>query len=91
MVLAGDVVFIAGTPAYFPPNHAAAEYEAGYAGERGGVLWAASAADGTKLAQYKLDAAPAWDAMAAADGHLYLCTTDGKVVCFGKKPPAPGR
>jgi len=91
MVLAGDVVFIAGTPAYFPPNHAAAEYEAGYAGERGGVLWAASAADGTKLAQYKLDAAPAWDAMAADDGHLYLCTTDGKVVCFGKKPPAPGR
>ncbi len=85
MVLAGEVVFVAGTPAYFPPRHKAETYAAAYAGQRGGVLWAASAQDGTKLAEYTLDAAPVWDAMAVADGHLYLCTTDGGVRCFGPK------
>ena len=84
MVWAGDVLFVAGTPAYFPPDHPAATYEAAYAGKLGGVLWAASASDGKKLAQYKLDAAPSWDGLAAANGRLYVSLSDGTVMCMGK-------
>jgi outer membrane protein assembly factor BamB len=82
MVLAGDVLFVAGTPAHFPPDHPAAKYEAAHAGKLGGVLWVASASDGKKLAQYKLDGAPSWDGMAAAGGRLYVATADGKVLCM---------
>ncbi len=78
MVLAGDVLFVAGTPAVFPENDLARAYE----GRMGGVLWAASVADGRKLAEYKLDAAPAWDSLAATRGRLFLCTADGRVHCF---------
>jgi len=85
MALAGNVLFVAGTPAYFPPRNPVAKYEQGYAGKLGGVLWAASAKDGGKLAEYKLDAAPAWDAMAAANGRLYISTADGKITCFAGK------
>ena len=48
----------------------------------GGILWAASAEDGQKLAEYKLDAPPSWDSLAAADEKLFLCTQDGYVHCF---------
>ncbi|MHC5055734.1 MAG: outer membrane protein assembly factor BamB family protein [Planctomycetota bacterium] len=85
IVLAGDVVFVAGTPMHFPPDHPAEKYEAAYAGELGGVLWAASADDGRKLGEYKLDAAPSWDGMAAAGGRLYISTADGKLVCMGAR------
>jgi PQQ-like domain len=51
----------------------------------GGILWAASAATGEKLAEYKLDAAPVWDSMAVAGGRLYIATQDGKLRCFGEK------
>ena len=83
MVLADAVVFVAGTPAQFPPDHPAGKYEAAYEGRLGGVLWAASTADGQKLAAYKLEAAPAWDGMAAAGGRLYLSLKDGTIVCMG--------
>jgi len=83
MVLADDIVFVAGTPVYFPPNHPAAKYEAAYDGNLGGLLWAASAADGSKLAEYKLEAPPCWDGMAAAYGRLYLSMKDGSVMCMG--------
>ncbi|MHC4252140.1 MAG: outer membrane protein assembly factor BamB family protein [Planctomycetota bacterium] len=85
IVLAGDVLFVAGTPMHFPPDHPAEKYEAAYAGKLGGVLWAASAADGRKLAEYKLGAAPSWDGMAAAGGRLYISTADGKLVCMGAR------
>ena len=82
MVLAGDVVYVAGTPAYFPPDHPAAKYEAAHAGKLGGVLWAASATDGKKLAECQLDAAPAWDGMAAANGCLFVSLKNGTVQCW---------
>ncbi|KPK41737.1 MAG: hypothetical protein AMK72_14955 [Planctomycetes bacterium SM23_25] len=85
MVLAGDVLFVAGTPAHFPPDHPAAKYEAAHEGRLGGVLWAASATDGTKLARCQLDAAPTWDGMAAANGRLYVSLADGAVVCLGER------
>jgi hypothetical protein len=83
MVLAGDVVFVAGTPAFFPPEHPVDKYDAGYAGRLGGLLWAASTADGKRLAEHKLDAPPCWDGMAAAAECLVLALQDGRIVCFG--------
>lgn len=73
---------MAGTPVYFPPEHPVEEYEAAFAGRRGGVLWAASARNGRKLAEYKLDAPAAWDGMAAANGRLYISLAGGSVVCM---------
>ncbi|UCG48735.1 MAG: PQQ-binding-like beta-propeller repeat protein, partial [Phycisphaerales bacterium] len=81
IVLAGDVLFVAGTPVVFPENDLAKAYE----GRMGGVLWAASASTGEKLAQYTLDAPPAWDSLAAANGVLFLSLADGRVICMGPK------
>ena len=81
MVLAGDVLFVAGTPVAFPSGDLAKAYE----GRMGGVLWAASAATGEKMAAYKLDAAPAWDGMAVAGGRLYIALEDGRVICMSEK------
>jgi len=81
MALAGDVLFVAGTPVAFPTGDLAKAYE----GRMGGVLWAASAATGEKMAEYKLDAPPAWDGMAVAGGKLFLSLKDGSVICFGRK------
>lgn len=83
LVLAGDVLFVAGTPVVFPEDDLAKAYE----GRMGGLLWAASAANGEKLAQYTLDAPPAWDGLAAANGFLFLSLADGRVVCM--EPTAP--
>lgn len=81
IVLAGDVLFVAGTPVVFPEGDLAKAYE----GRMGGILWAGSASTGEKLAQYTLDAPPAWDSLAAADGMLFLSLADGRVVCMGPK------
>jgi len=81
IVLADDVLFVAGTPVVFPEHDLAAAYE----GRMGGVLWAASAVNGKKLAEYKLDAPPAWDSLAAANGRLFFSLADGRVVCMGPK------
>jgi len=82
MALAGKTVFVAGTPAYFPPDHAVAQYEAAYAGKLGGVLWAASTVNGKKLAEFKLPAAPRWDGLAVANGKLFIALKDGTVACM---------
>ena len=79
MALAGDVLFVAGTPVAFPEDDLAKAYE----GRMGGVLWAASAGTGEKLAEYTLDAPPAWDSLAAANGLLFLSLADGRVMCLG--------
>jgi outer membrane protein assembly factor BamB len=81
MVLAGETVLVAGTPVAFPADDLAKAYE----GRMGGVLWAASAATGQKLAEVKLDAPPAWDAMAVANGRLFIALQDGRLLCLGDK------
>jgi outer membrane protein assembly factor BamB len=79
MALAGDAVFVAGAPLVFELK----DLGATYAGRRGGVLRAVSTADGSKLAEYQLDVLPAWDAMAAAYGKLFIVNQDGSVDCWG--------
>ena len=78
MVLAGDVLFVAGTPVAFPADDLAGAYE----GRMGGVLWVGSATTGEKLADYRLDAPPAWDSLAVANGRLYLSLKGGRVTCM---------
>ncbi|MHC4504913.1 MAG: hypothetical protein ACYTFI_16540, partial [Planctomycetota bacterium] len=80
MVLAGGRLFVAGPPDVVDADDPMAAFE----GRKGAVLCAHSAADGKKLAERKLDAPPVFDGLIAAAGRLFMCTTDGHVLCFGK-------
>jgi len=96
MLLAGDVLFLTGPPDLIDEEQAAktmttpetqanlVEHAAALAGQRGAALWAVSASDGRILAEQPLDAPPRFDGLAAAEGNLFLVTTDGKVLCFGR-------
>jgi len=83
IAMAGDTVFVAGEPMKFD-NPSFENYVAAYAGEKGGQMLAVSATDGKKIAEYELQAAPAWDGIAAANGKLYVCLADGTIQCMGK-------
>ena len=91
----GNTLFLAGPPTTLDEEKAfdsylkastqaelAGERDA-FAGRRGALLYAVSAADGAKLAERKLASMPIFDGMAAARGRLYLSTTDGRVLCLG--------
>lgn len=80
LVLAGDRLFLAGPPDVVPKNDPMASFE----GRKGARMWAVDASNGKKLAEYKLKTLPAFDGMIAAEGRLYLCTADGRVICMGK-------
>ncbi|HUV66784.1 MAG TPA: PQQ-binding-like beta-propeller repeat protein [Sedimentisphaerales bacterium] len=81
LVMAGDTVFVAGTPVAFPADDLAKAYE----GRMGGILWVASASTGEKVAECKLDAPPVWDGMAVANGQLFISLQEGRVMCMGGK------
>lgn len=97
MTLADKTLFVAGPPDMIDEEQTfqatidrdpeiekqLAAQDAAFDGEQGGVLLAVSAVDGRILAQYELESLPQWDAMAAADGKLFVVTTDGRIVCFG--------
>lgn len=78
MVRAGDTIFVAGSPDVVDPK----DPHGAWQGRKGGILAAFAAGDGHKLAEYKLPAPPVWDGMAAANGSLYISTTDGRVLCM---------
>ena len=59
-----------------------ADQDAALAGQRGGLLWVVSKDDGTSQKRIELDTTPVWDGMAAAEGRLFLATTDGNVTCY---------
>jgi hypothetical protein len=83
IAMAGDVLFVAGEPMRFDePTYK--KYVAAYNGRLGGRLLAVSAIDGKQLAEYKLNAAPAWDSIAIANGQLYIGLEDGTVQCLGQ-------
>lgn len=81
MVLANKTLFVAGPPDVIDPDDPMAAFEGG----KGGLLWAISAADGKKLAEYKLESPPIFDGMVAANGRLYISTRDGRLLCMGKR------
>ena len=78
MALAGDALFVAGTPDTVDPDDPLAAFE----GRKGGVLCAMSSGDGTKLSQYELESPPVLDGVAAANGRLYVSQMNGSVICF---------
>ena len=81
MVLADKHLFVAGPPDSVDPNDPMASFE----GRQGAILRVLSAADGKVLAEQKLKAPPVFDGLIAAAGRLFVCTTEGDVVCLGKE------
>lgn len=80
MVLADDTLFLAGPPDIIDPDDPLATFE----GRKAALLRAVSTTDGTKIAEYTLDAQPVFDGMIAVRGKLYLCMKDGTVRCWSK-------
>ena len=54
-----------------------------FAGKDKSVLWAVSAENGTKLKEIELDVMPVFDGLIAANGKLYMSTTNGEIVSLG--------
>lgn len=80
MVKTSDKLFIAGPPDIFDENDA--DPLAALEGRKGGLLWAVSAKDGSKLAEYDLDFPPAFDGMIAARGSIYISDIKGSLSCW---------
>ena len=81
MVLADRTLFVAG-PAAGRENRGLGQL----ATPQPGLLWAVNAADGKKLAECELPAAPVHDGMAAMHGGLLVSCVDGSVVSLdGRK------
>jgi outer membrane protein assembly factor BamB len=90
MVKTGDTIFLAGPrdvvdETAMRPDSPVREQVAAWQGKDGAVMMAISAADGSKQATYDLSAVPRFDGLIAAGGNLYITTTDGKLVRWGKQ------
>jgi hypothetical protein len=85
LALAGNVLYVSGNPAYFPPDHDVKKYEAGYRGDLGGRLLCVSPTDGKTLSEVKLDSPPVWDSLAVANGRVYVSLRAGGVCCLGEQ------
>lgn len=55
------------------------------AGSQGGLMLVVSTKDGTTRIKQKVQRLPVWDGLAAAYDRLYMSTTEGSIVCFGKR------
>ena len=71
LVLAGDRLYAAGPVDRFRRTP-------------GGRLAIFSAADGKALQEIALDARPVPDGLSVANGRLYACLEDGRLVCYGE-------
>jgi hypothetical protein len=78
MVLANDVLFVAG------PSAETGIWSLDHEKDAGAVVMAVSSSDGSELTRCKLDALPMFDGMAAAYGRLYISTEDGAVMCLAE-------
>jgi outer membrane protein assembly factor BamB len=85
MVLADRILFVAGPPSVIDPDGKAPNREGAIENQKGSLLWAFSAEDGARLAEYNLDSACVFDGMIAANGRLYISTQDGRLLCMGAK------
>jgi len=80
LVRAGKALILAGVPLLAGDDPKSIE---AFEGRDGGVLAAYSTAEGKKLWEMKVEAAPAWDGAAVAGGRLVLAATDGSVMALG--------
>jgi hypothetical protein len=44
-------------------------------------------ADGAKLAEYRLAAAPRWDGLSITAGRIFVSLLDGRILCLGDRHP----
>ncbi len=94
MVGAGDTLFLAGPPDILDETKLHGRFlqpavveqiqqqQDAVDGQLGGIMWAVSAKDGTKLSEQKLNALPVFDGLIAANEKLLMSTTDGRVICY---------
>jgi outer membrane protein assembly factor BamB len=92
LAVTDDTVFIAGPPDYFTAVAETGEEALtlkdakkaldAWTGQSGGILYAASTADGKKVAQLDLPAPTIFDGLAAADHKLYLALQNGQILCL---------
>ncbi len=98
LVLSGDTLFMAGSPVFdrgkvlellktqtvdrYDPDPLFKSVEDTIVGKKGGVLYAAAKADGTKLMQMALPSIPVFDGLVAADRRLYISMRNGVVMCL---------
>ena len=80
LVRAGKALIVAGVPPLAGDDPKSVE---AFEGRDGGVVAAYSTAEGKKLWEMQVEAAPAWDGAAVAGGRLVLAATDGSVMAFG--------
>jgi hypothetical protein len=97
MVLSGPNLFVAGPPDMIDeeqtfelisksdPNveKLLSEQDDALLGKQGAMLIGVDIATGTIQNNIPLEALPAWDGMAGANGRLFLSTLDGKIHCYG--------
>ena len=81
MVAAPKTLVVAGPPDVIDPKDPLGAFE----GRKGADLWVVSAVTGEKLGEHKLASPPVFNGMAAAGGRLFVCTTDGRIVCMAAK------
>lgn len=53
-------------------------------GNAGSILMSVDAETGEVVAQQQISALPRWDGMAAANGHVFIVTESGDIMCLGK-------
>jgi len=79
MILAHSILFAAGSPVGIVDDLSAP-------GEaQGALLLAVDASNGATLAQYRLEAPPVFDGMAAVANRLYMTLENGNIVCMEGK------
>lgn len=89
MVLAGQSLVIAGPPDRVPAEDPLAAFE----GRCGAELVAFSIGDGQRRWDIPLEVPPVFDGLIAAQGRLYLTTTDSRLTCYApskSQPEQPG-
>ncbi len=78
MLKSADVLYVAGVPNKYPDQDIYMALE----GRMKGLFAAFSTADGRMLKEYKLDAPPVWDSLAAAEEKLFMSLKNGYVECW---------
>jgi hypothetical protein len=97
VVLAGNTLFVAGTPDVLDETRqgirnegpqilaAMKKQDEAMAGKHGGILMALSKKDGKVINRIDIDSPPVFDGLIAANGKLYLVLKNGRVQCWKGK------
>jgi hypothetical protein len=81
MVLAGDVLYVAGPV----KDEQGGPVEPSFDEVEKSLLIAYSARDGKELDRHRLNHQPVFDGLIAANGRLYLAQRDSTILCFAPK------